>query len=431
MPTFEDAVLGQTLDGKYRLRQVRLRGAFSVTFAAEEFFCRTFVRPVLVTLSRQTGLTDVTAPHYLADALRLAQAQAEPDADHGLVPAVLALGLAPQLGGCGLVVTETAPGAPLPAGPAAGPGELAARLRLFKDLCRGLALVHRSGAAHRELRPEAVVVDARGTPRVIGVGLAIASDPRQALLAADADQLARLAPETFDGSAGPAADVYGAGLILYEWLTGGGPHLLAPWTGAGVRGLADVVRLKQTLNYPAPPSTPPWFAGLLARCLDPVPSRRFADAGQLLAAVEACEAGRPLPAAEAPPAKAWAPARRSDDPGEALLRDARRYLARGEFAQAIDRLDVYRPAEWAVVDAQAARLLRVLGQAYVRKGDWRAGRECLEQLRTVQREQALVPPPQYAVALADLLACYTALGLSELAENVRHEARHEARQAKP
>jgi uncharacterized protein HemY len=76
-----------------------------------------------------------------------------------------------------------------------------------------------------------------------------------------------------------------------------------------------------------------------------------------------------------------------------------------------------------VVDRQEARILRVLGQAYVRCGDWRTGRECLEQLRSVEREQGLLAGPQYGAVLTDLLRCYHQLGLNELAETMRQEAR--------
>src|SRR5438270_14070826 len=74
--SFEESVLGQVLDGKYRLQQVRLRGVWGVVFQADESFCRTFVRSVLVKVSRQTGMTDLTAPHFFGDAIRLAQALA-------------------------------------------------------------------------------------------------------------------------------------------------------------------------------------------------------------------------------------------------------------------------------------------------------------------------------------------------------------------
>ncbi len=59
----------------------------------------------------------------------------------------------------------------------------------------------------------------------------------------------------------------------------------------------------------------------------------------------------------------------------------RRLLAGKAFDQVIDRLDVYRPAEWTTVDLTAARTLRALGQAYLGRGDLQAARECLEQLR--------------------------------------------------
>src|SRR5262245_22509823 len=112
--TFEDAILGQVLNGRYRLKEVRLRGVFGTVFLAEEFFGRPFVRPVLVKLSRQTGMTEITAPHFFDDVLRLAQLLAgEPFAERSHLPAVLDLGLVPQWNGCGFVATEAVRGTPL------------------------------------------------------------------------------------------------------------------------------------------------------------------------------------------------------------------------------------------------------------------------------------------------------------------------------
>jgi serine/threonine protein kinase len=431
--SFEESVLGQVLGGRYRLQRVVLRGVFGILFAADEYFGRTFVRPVHVAVSRQVGWTDITAGHYFGDAIRLAQWLAsEACTKRQQMPGIIHMDVATAWNHCGFLVTEAALGTPLLHWkPNDNQPALAAQLAIFKDLCKTLAAVHQLGVAHRELRPEAVVIDSAGTVRLLGLGLSMAAEPLALIAESGPELVAHLAPEALQGSTGPAADVYGLGLILYEWLTGGGPHLSAAWTSPALRSLGDVQRLKQNLSFAAPSVLCPeirkqagWLDELVLRCLANDPGRRFRDAGQVLEALETCAAGGALPA-PSPATIAALPTRlqHNDDAADALIRGARRHLARGEIKEAIDRLDIHRPAEWTVVDRPGTCILRVLGQAYVRLGDWRSGRECLEQLRSLQREQGLLAPPLYAAALTDLLRCYQKLGLSDLADSVRQEAR--------
>jgi 8-oxo-dGTP diphosphatase len=124
---------------------------------------------------------------------------------------------------------------------------------------------------------------------------------------------------------------------------------------------------------------------------------------------------------EAPGENNRTPLRRGDDRADELIRQARRLLARCECDKVIDHLDIHRPAEWVVVDRQGARVLRLLGQAYVRRGNWRLACECLEQLRAVQGEHSLLEPITYAAALTDLLHCYEHIGHSDLALGIRKE----------
>src|SRR6185295_12769775 len=98
-------------------------------------------------------------------------------------------------------------------------------------------------------------------------------------------------------------------------------------------------------------------------------------------------------------------------------------LAGKAFAQVIDRLDIHRPAEWATIDAFGARTLRALGQAYLGRGDVPAARDCLEQLRSAQKEQSLLSKTDYAAALTDLFKCYRALGQAEQARACQEEAK--------
>src|SRR3954453_4222330 len=78
-PSFEQRLCGQWLAGKYRLCEVQASGAFGTVFRAEQYFCRVFMRPVAVKVSRQTGLTEETAPSLFGDALVLAQLLAGDD----------------------------------------------------------------------------------------------------------------------------------------------------------------------------------------------------------------------------------------------------------------------------------------------------------------------------------------------------------------
>ncbi len=65
-PPFEQRILGQMLACKYRLLEVQASGAFGTVFRGQQFFCREFMRPVAVKVSRQTGLTEDTAPQLLS-----------------------------------------------------------------------------------------------------------------------------------------------------------------------------------------------------------------------------------------------------------------------------------------------------------------------------------------------------------------------------
>ena len=169
-----------------------------------------------------------------------------------------------------------------------------------------------------------------------------------------------------------------------------------------------------------------WLDTLILRCLDVEPARRFKDAVELLQAIEACEKGEALApvhqASDAAPASLQ-PQQTRDADQEQKLRRVRRLLASKSFAEVIDRLDVHRPPEWAALDAFGARILRTLGQAYLGLGDVAAARDCLEQLRSGQKEQALLLHTDFAAALSDLCKCYKSLGQLEAAKACQEEAR--------
>jgi serine/threonine-protein kinase len=439
-PPLEQRLLGQTLAGKYRLVEVQAAGAFGTVFQAHQYFCGHFMRPVAVKVSRQTGLTEETAPHLFGDALILARllaggtAGASDEGRRHLVH-IYDMGLLPEHDDRAFLVMEYVDGAPLLSHMrAAGRVSVAIGLRFVKQICRAMALVHGQGAVHRDLKSDNILVDRRGVVRVVDFGLAAFADRRLGFAPGSMGTFTYMAPETLFGRSTPASDVYSLGLLLYELFTGGGPHLTAPWPAEEKDDRRDEHhRIKTGLSFPPPSEVQNeirndyrWLDALVLRCLEADPGRRFADAGKLLAAIEACQAGEELPplepAAPAAPSVSDAPA---SPPGaaDALFREVRRLMACRAYDQVVDRLDVHRPAEWAVVDLAGARTLRALGQAYLGLGDLAAARDCLEQLRTTQREQGLLPRPDYAAALSDLFKCYRGLGQMELARACQEEAR--------
>jgi serine/threonine-protein kinase len=444
--SFEQQLCGQWLAGKYRLLDVQAAGAFGTVFRGEQYFGRELMRPVAVKVSHQIGLTAETAPTLFTDALVLARllASDDPVGDTGngrrhLVQ-IFDLGLLPEHDDRAYLVMEYVDGLPLLSHMrAAGRFSVATGLRFVKQICRAMALVHAQGAVHRDLKSDNILIDRRGVVRVVDFGLAAFADPRLGFAPGTLGTFTYMAPETLHGRSTPASDVYSLGLLMYELFTGDGPHLRAHWNTDEGDHRYEHDRLKRSFRF-APPSQVQneirndhrWLDGLVLRCLQIDPLHRFADAGKLLAAIEAGEAGEPMPEPEgatAVPAvekastadTAVAPA--GDEVIEMLFREVRRLLASRAYDEVIDRLDVYRPAEWAVADLTGARALRVLGQAYLGRGDLTQARDCLEQLRTTQRQQTLLSWPDYAAALTDLFKCYRALGLAELAQACQEEAK--------
>lgn len=432
---FEQKLLGQTLADKYRLMSVQGAGFFSVVFVAQQHFCNRFVRPVAIKVSRQTGLTADTAPDLFGDAIILARLLAGSDHEgrRHLVQ-VLDMGLLPEHDNRAYLVMEYVDGQPLFAHmQSAGRLPAATGVRFLEQICQAMSLVHLQGAMHRDLIPENILVDRRGNIRVVDFGLATFADPRTGFVAGGGGATyCYMAPEMLLGLTVAASDVYSIGLVMYQLFTGGGPHLTAPWQTDDQRDTSrENHRIKTGLKF-APPSEFHnelrnefrWLDGVILRCLESEPHRRFKDAPTLLAAVHAAREGRPLPPVEEPggPEEAVS-APRGDEDVEALFREVRKLLAAKSFDQAIDRLDIHRPAEWAVLDAIGARTLRALAQAYIGRNDLGQARECLEQLRSGQRERPVLPRPDYAAALTDLVKCYRGLGMADLAQACQEEAK--------
>ncbi|GAB3768220.1 serine/threonine-protein kinase [Nocardioides ginsengisegetis] len=155
-------------------------------------------------------------------------------------------------------------------------------LALMEPVLSALAAAHRAGLIHRDVKPENVLIADDGRVKVADFGLAkaVSADTQHTATGGVLiGTVSYLAPElVVDGRADARADVYAAGVVLYELLTGSKPH-------AGDSPIQ--VAYKHVHEDVPPPSAvapgiPAYVDALVARATARDRSLRPADAAVLL-----------------------------------------------------------------------------------------------------------------------------------------------------
>jgi hypothetical protein len=101
-----------------------------------------------------------------------------------------------------------------------GPLSAPAALVVLKDSLLGLAAAHSRRVAHRDLKPDNVLIDARGWGTLTDFGVAVKTDKQVPA----AGTPAYMAPELWNGAPNvPATDIYAATAVFCECLTGKPP----------------------------------------------------------------------------------------------------------------------------------------------------------------------------------------------------------------
>jgi predicted ATPase len=157
------------------------------------------------------------------------------------------------------------------------------RLRLMEQLSQALLYLHRRGILHRDLKPANVVV-VKQQVKVLDFGLAVISrtDNLQYETQSTAGTFAYMAPELFAGQAVTrAADLYAAGVMLYELLAGRHPFNV---TNVALL-IADILHKQVDV---ASLELDDSLAAIIERLLSKTAEERYEDAGQLLIELHSC-----------------------------------------------------------------------------------------------------------------------------------------------
>ncbi|WP_326638201.1 Stk1 family PASTA domain-containing Ser/Thr kinase [Streptosporangium sp. NBC_01755] len=177
-------------------------------------------------------------------------------------------------------------------------GRLPAReaLEVMIPVLAALGAAHQSGLVHRDVKPENVLLADDGRVKVVDFGLARAIEAtNQTRTGVMIGTIGYMSPEQVTaGAADARSDVYAAGIMLFELLTGRQPYEGDTPMSVAYRHVHDTVPVPSALL----PGSSPLLDTLVARATARDPASRPADATALL--VAAVDAHRMLPRESGP-----------------------------------------------------------------------------------------------------------------------------------
>jgi eukaryotic-like serine/threonine-protein kinase len=268
--TIQDPLVGQLLDGRYRVdARIAVGGMATVYRAVDTRLDRVLALKVM---HPELATDAAFVERFIREAKSVARL-AHPNVvglfDQGAQGVYVYLAME-YVAGCTLRDVLRERGALQPR----------AALDILEPVLAALGAAHRAGFVHRDMKPENVLIGDDGRVKVADFGLVravgTATDTTGSLLGT----VSYLAPEQIEqGTADTRSDVYACGVVLYEMLTGGKPH-----TGDTA---AQVIYQHLNEDVPAPsaavPGLPAGLDELVAAATARSPEVRPHDAVALLA----------------------------------------------------------------------------------------------------------------------------------------------------
>lgn len=278
-----ELVAGDTI-GRYRIEREAGRGGMGRVYRAVDTQLKR-------TVAIKALPSNVASAPSRRERLRR-EAQAAAALSHPGICTVYAL---EELDGQLYIVTEFIEGETLQAASAADHRPAATLVvDAARQLAAALASAHAAGVTHRDLKPENVMRTSDGRFKILDFGLARLPEPEATASpmvtqpGAVFGTLAYMAPEQVNGLRADArTDLFALGVVLYEFAAGRHPFEAAtPLARAGrvLEATPDPLAAQR-------PDVPPAVVAAIERCLAKAPADRFADARELLHALDGAASG--------------------------------------------------------------------------------------------------------------------------------------------
>ena len=179
----------------------------------------------------------------------------------------------------GFISMEVLPGGSLAELLEKGPLTFTRALDIAVGISDGLAAAHDKGIIHRDMKPENVLFDEDGIPKLVDFGLARTSTSQQTVWAITGTPR-YMSPEQTDGEkATPKSDVYSTGVLLYYLFCGRLPFLSDNLLQLATQHAEEAPPRPRSLRQ----SITPKVEQILMRCLEKDPAKRFPSARALAA----------------------------------------------------------------------------------------------------------------------------------------------------
>ena len=155
-------------------------------------------------------------------------------------------------------------------------------LTVGKQLCRALEVAHAEGVIHRDIKPQNIVVDPTGFLKVMDFGIARLANPQQGKGLTEAGTAIGtpdyMSPEQLSGlELDPRSDLYAAGVVLFECLTGRLPFEAETTWALIAKHLEEEAPDPRLTN----PEVPGALAVVILKAMAKDPKKRFESASQM------------------------------------------------------------------------------------------------------------------------------------------------------
>jgi serine/threonine protein kinase len=165
----------------------------------------------------------------------------------------------------------------------------AVTVSIGKQLARALEAAHEQGVLHRDVKPQNLIVTGDGLLKVMDFGIARLAGNAKGVTQSGVivGTPAYMAPEQLGGEAlDGRVDVWAAGVVLYECLTGKSPFR----GGSAYEVIASVLADDVAPPHQLRQSVPPALSAVVMRAMAKAKAERIASAAALHAALEGVEA---------------------------------------------------------------------------------------------------------------------------------------------